>query len=80
MTSESLRKEMVRLLKRQQQLDKDTSARERNWREYVQTREDYFMTIAREQGMTYSPVSDPISGVEQHRSDRRIGRQVQKLQ
>lgn len=71
MRSEHFRQEMIRFLKIQQALpERSVHLRSENWNAYVSAREAYFMAIAREQGMTYAPPKQPISGTEQHRLDR----------
>lgn len=76
-TTEQLRQERVRLLKRQQILDKDTVMRQINWRDYVSTREAYFMSVARDNGMAYTPIPEQVSGVELCKSERQTKRQSQ---
>lgn len=65
---------MVVLLRRQQQLDKDMSSREQNWREYVRTREAYLMAKAREDGDSYTPIEATVSAVELCKSERQRSR------
>lgn len=80
MSSEKYRQEMVKLLRMQQSYpDKSATLRQQNWREYVNTREAYFMEVAREQGMTYSPPKEAISGAESHMLERQTGRQGKKI-
>lgn len=75
MGSEHFREEMIRFLKIQQALpDRSVHLRSQNWDAYVDARESYFMALAREQGMTYSPPKSAISGVEQHILDRQANR------